>query len=158
MNLFNQLNQRYGQSYIKEVRSWEGKEHKLPRHKCHLHFNLRCLSQNIVPKGIKLNIKQFSTFQERRIICKTHRSILNSQVRQCNRIINKLQSHINKTKTSIKSKSRNKDFMDIVNVIHKSKEKGVQNHQKLPNKEVQPPTTTTQIQEHMPVPDIIRKK
>ena len=119
MNLFNQLNQRYGQSYIKEVRSWEGKEHKLARHKCHLYFNLRCLSQNIVPKGVKLNIKQFSTFQERRIICRTHRSILNSWVRQCNRIINKLQSHINKIKISIKNKSNNKDFIDISNIIQK---------------------------------------
>ena len=70
MNLFNQLNHRYGQSCIEEVRSWEGKEQKLARHKCHLHFNLRCLSQNIVPKGVKLNIKQFSTFQERKIIWK----------------------------------------------------------------------------------------
>ena len=67
MNLFNQLNHRYGQSCIEEVRSWEGKEQKLARHKCHLHFNLRCLSQNIVPKGVKLNIKQFSMFQERKI-------------------------------------------------------------------------------------------
>ena len=49
MNLLNNLNQRYGQSYIKEVRSWEGKEHKLTKYKCHLHFSLRCLSQNIVP-------------------------------------------------------------------------------------------------------------
>ena len=120
---FQSFTQRYGQSYIKEVRSGEGKEHKLAGHKCHLHFNLRCLSQNIVPKGVKLNIKQFSTFQERRIICKTHRSILNSRVRQCNRIINKLQSHINKIKTSIKNKSSNKDFIDIGNFIHKSKEK-----------------------------------
>ena len=123
MNLFNQLNQRYGQSYIEEVRSWEGKEQKLARHKCHLHFNLRCLSQNIVPKGVKLNIKQFSTFQERRIICRTHRSILNSRVRHCNRIIDKLQTHIDKIKTNIKSKFNNKDFKDIVKVIHKSKEK-----------------------------------
>ena len=123
MNLFNHINQRYGQSYIKEVRSWEGKEHKLARPKCHLHFNLRCLSQNIVPKGIKLNIKQFSTFQERKIICKTHRSILNSQVRQCNKIIDKLQSQINKIKTNIKNKCINKDFMDISNIIVKSKEK-----------------------------------
>ena len=53
MNLFNNLNQRYGQSYIKEVRNWEGKEQKLARQKCHLHFNLRFLSQNIVPKGDK---------------------------------------------------------------------------------------------------------
>ena len=114
MNLFNQLNHRYGQSCIKEVRSWEGKEQKLTRHKCHLHFNLRCLSQNIVPKGVKLNIKQFSMFQERKIICRTHRSILNSCVRYCNRIIKKLQSHIDKIKTSIKNKFNNKDFKDIV--------------------------------------------
>ena len=61
MNLFNNLNQRYGQSYIKEVRSWEGKKHKLAKYKCHLHFILRCLSQNIVSKGVKLNVKQFTT-------------------------------------------------------------------------------------------------
>ena len=148
MNLFNQLNQRYGQSYIKEVRSWEGKEHKLARHKCHLHFNLRCLSQNIVPKGVKLNIKQFSTFQERRIICKTHRSILNSQVRQCNKIIDKLQSQIGKIKTSIKNKFNNKDFIDISNIIHKSKEKVFKITKNLPNQEVQLSTRTPQIQEH----------
>ena len=118
MNLFNQLNHRYGQSCIKEVRSWEGKEQKR-----HLHFNLRCLSQNIVPKGVKLNIKQFSMFQEQKIICKTHRSILNSCVRNCNRIIKKLESHINKIKSNIKNKFNNKDFKDIVVVIYKPKEK-----------------------------------
>ena len=75
---FNNLNHKYGQSYIEEIRSWEGKEHKLAKYKCHLHFNLRCLSQNIVPKGVKLNIKQFQSFKEKQIICKTHRSILNS--------------------------------------------------------------------------------
>ena len=123
MNLFNQLNHRYGQSCIKKVRSWEGKEQKLARHKCHLHFNLRCLSQNIVPKGVKLNIKQFSMFQERKIICRTHRSILNSCVRYCNRIIKKLQTHIEKTKAIIKNKFNHKDFKDIVKVIHKSREK-----------------------------------
>ena len=123
MNLFNQLNERYGQSYIKEVRSWEGKEQKLARHKYHLHFNLRCLSQNIVPKGVKLIIKQFSTFEERKIICKTHRSILNSRVRQCNKTIDKLQSQISKIKTSVKNKCNNKDFTDISNIINKSREK-----------------------------------
>ena len=123
MNLFNQLNHRYVQSCIEEVRSWEGKEQKLARHKCHLHFNLRCLSQNIVPKGVKLNIKQFSMFQEKKIICKTHRSILNSRVRYCNRIIKNLESHINKIKSNVKNKFNNKDFKDIVEVIYKSKEK-----------------------------------
>ena len=157
MNLFNQLNHRYGQSYIEEVRSWEGKEQKLTRHKCHLHFNLRCLSQNIVPKGVKLNIKQFSTFQERRIICRTHRSILNSWVRHCNRIIKKLQTHIDKIKANIKNKFNNKDFKDIVEVIHKSKEKVfkiTKNCQikKFNHLQQQPRYRNT------PVPDIIRKK
>ena len=157
MNLFNNLNQRYGQSYIKEVRSWEGKEHKLARHKYHLHFNLRCLSQNIVPKGVKLNIKQFSTFQERKIICKTHRSILNSQVRQCNKIIDKLKSQINKIKTSMKNKFSNKNFIDVSNIICKSKEKVfriTKNCQikKFTYLQKQPRYRNT------PVPDVIRKK
>ena len=133
MNLFNNLNQRYGQSYVEEVGSWEGKEHKLAKYKCHMHFNLRCLSQNIVPKAVKLNIEQFSTFQERKIICKTHRSILNSHIRQCNKIINNLKVQINKTKTSIKSKCNNKDFIDVSNIICKSKEKVFKITKKTPN-------------------------
>ena len=87
--------------------------------KNHLHFNLRCLSQNIV----KLNMKEFTTFQERKIICKTHRSILNSHVRQCNRIIDNLKAQINKIKTNIKSKCNYNDFIDVSNTIIKSKEK-----------------------------------
>ena len=70
MNLFNNLNHRYGQSYIKEVRSWKGKDHKLARYKCHVHFNLRCLSENIVPMGIKLNLRQFDSFQENKYLVK----------------------------------------------------------------------------------------
>ena len=157
MNLFNQLNHRYAQSCIEEVRSWEGKEQKLTRHKCHLHFNLRCLSQNIVPKGVKLNIKQFSTFQERKIICKTHRSILNSCVRYCNRIIKKLQTHIDKIQTSIKNKFNNKDFKDIVEVIHKSREKVFKITKNCQIKKFNHLQQQPRYR-NMPVPDIIRKK
>ena len=157
MNLFNNLNQRYGQSYIKEVRSWVGKEHKLAKYKCYLHFNLRCLSQNIVPKGVKLNVKQFSTFQERKIICKTHRSIVNSCVRQCNKIIDNLKMQISKIKANIKSKCNNKDFIGVSNIICKSKEnvfkitKSCQ-IKKFTYLQKQPKYRNT------PVPDIIRKK
>ena len=96
-------------------------------------------------------------FQERKIICKTHKSILNSQVRQCNQIIDKLQSQINKIKTSIKNKCNNKDFIDISDIINKSKEKVfkiTKNHQI---------KKFNYLQDHpryrnTPVPDIIRKK
>ena len=104
-----------------------------------------------------MNIKQFSTFQERRIICRTHRSILNSWVRHCNRIINKLQTHINKIKTNIKSKSSNKDFMDIVNVIHKSKEKVFKITKNCLIKKFNHLQQQPRYR-NMPVPDIIRKK
>ena len=108
-------------------------------------------------KGLKLNIKQFSTFQERKIICKTHRSILNSRVRGCNRIIKKLETHIDKIKSNIKGKLNNKDFKDIVEVIHKSREKvfkTTKNRQikKFHHLQQQPRYRNT------PVPDVIRKK
>ena len=110
-----------------------------------------------MPKGVKLNIKQFSTFQERKIICKTHRSILNSRVRGCNRIIKKLETHIEKIKSNIKGKLNNKDFKDIVEVIHKSREKvfkTTKNRQikKFHHLQQQPRYRNT------PVPDVIRKK
>ena len=75
-NLFRTLNQRYGQSLIKEVRSLEGKEHKLVRFKQHRVFNLRCLKENVVPKSVKLNFKQFKQLNECKILCKTHRKFL----------------------------------------------------------------------------------
>ena len=117
MNLFNNLNHRYGQSCIEEVRSWEGKEHKLARYKCHLHFNLRCLSENIVPKGVKLNLKQFNSKTEKQILCKTHR------VRHCNNIIKDLQSQINKIQDKIKAKTSSIDFNNITKQITKTKER-----------------------------------
>ena len=110
-----------------------------------------------MPKGVKLNIKQFSTFQECKMICKTHRSILNSRVRGCNRIIKKLETHIDKIKSNIKGKLNNKDFKDIVEIIHKSREKvfkTTKNRQikKFHHLQQQPRYRNT------PVPDVIRKK
>ena len=122
MNLFNNLNQSYCQSYIEEVRSWEEKKDKLARYNCHLHFNLRCLSKNIIPKGVKLNFKQLGSISEKQILCKTHRSILNCRVRHRNKIIKDLKSQISKIQDSIKTKSTNKDF-DISNQITKTKER-----------------------------------
>ena len=123
MNLFDNLHQRYGWSYIKEARSWEEKEHKLARYMCHLHFNLRCLSENVVPKGVKLNITQFDSYHERKILCKTHRSILNNHVRQCNKIINDLKLKIDKSKSKIKEKLQTGEFSKLQGMIHKTKEK-----------------------------------
>ena len=119
--------------------------------------NLRCLSQNIVPKGIKLNIKQFTTFQERKIICKTHRSILNRHIRHCNRIIDNLKAQINKIKTSIKSKCNYNDFIDVSNTIIKSKEKVFKITK---NCQIKKFTHLQKYPKHRntPVPDIIRKK
>ena len=81
------------------------------------------LSQNIVLKGVKLNIKQFEMFKEKQIISKTHRSILNSHIRQCNKIIEDLKSQINKIKASVKNKCSTKEFIEISSLIIKSKEK-----------------------------------
>ena len=81
-NLFHTLHQRYGQSPIKGVKSLEGKEHKLVRYKQHRVFNLRCLKENVVPQGVKLNLKQFKQLNESKILHKTHCQILNIRVRK----------------------------------------------------------------------------
>ena len=123
MNLLNNLNHRYDQSCIEEVRSWEGKEHKLARYKCHLHFNLRCLSENIVPKGVKLNLKQFNSKRGKQILCKTHRSIINCQVRHCNNIIKDLKSQINRIQDKFKANMSSIDLNNITKQITKTKER-----------------------------------
>ena len=84
-------------------------------------------------------------------------SILNSHVRQCNKIIDNLKVQINKIKTSIKSKCNNKVFTDISNIIWKSKEKVFKITKNCQIKRF----TYLQKQpryRNTPVPDIIRKK
>ena len=122
-NLFHTLHQRYGQSLIKEVRSLEGKEHKLVRFKQHRVFNLRCLKENVVPKSVKINFKQFKPLNERKILCKTHRQILNSRVRKTNKAIDKFNKDIEVLRSSIKNKVNTPHFESITEVIFKSKEK-----------------------------------
>ena len=101
----------------------EGKEHKLVRFKQHRVFNLRCLKENVVPKSIKLNFKQFKQLNERKIICKTHRQILNSRVRKTNRKIDKINKDIELLRSDIKTKVSSPHFESITDVIYKSKEK-----------------------------------
>ena len=122
-NLFHTLHQRYGQSLIKQVRSLEGKEHKLVRFKQHRVFNLRCLKENIVPKSVKINYKQFKPLRERKIICKTHHQILNSRVRHCNSVIDQIAKDIETLRSTIKNTTNSTDFDSIANLIFNSKEK-----------------------------------
>ena len=121
-NLFHTLNQRYGQSLIKEVRSLAGKEHNLVRFKQHRVFNLRCLKENVVPISVKLNFRQFKQLNEHKILCKTHRQILNSRVRKTNRTIDKISKDIELLRSNIKTKVSPPHFKSMTDVIHKSKE------------------------------------
>ena len=156
-NLFRTLNQRYGQSLIKEVRSLEGKEHKLVRFKQHRVFNLRCLKENVVPKSVKLNFKQFKQLNEWKILCKTHHQILNSRVRKTNRTIDKISKDIELLRSNIKTKVSSPHFESITDVIYKSKEKlfkKVKQHQVRKFKHLQESPTHW----NTPVPEHISKK
>ena len=86
----------------------------------------------ILPKGVKLNLKQLNSKTEKQILCKTHRSIINCQVRCCNKIINDLKSQINKIQDKIKAKMSNVNFNNITKQITITKEKvfnTTKNHQ-----------------------------
>ena len=86
-----------------------------------------------------------------------HIYILNSRVRQCNKIIKDLQSQITKIKDSVKNKCNSKDFSDINKIISKSKEKEFKtskSHQIKKFNFLQ----NSPLYKNVPVPDIIRKK
>ena len=131
-SLFHTLHQKYGQSLIKQVRSFEGKEHKLVRFKQHRVFNQRCLKENIVPKSVKINYKQFKPIRERKILCKTHCQILNSRVRHINMVIDKISKDIDMLRATIQKQVNSHDFNSISDTIYNSKEnlfKEVKQHQ-----------------------------
>ena len=156
-NLFHTLHQRYGQSLIKEVRSLESKEHKLVRFKQHRVFNLRCLKENVVPKSVKINFKQFKPLNEQKILCKTHRQILNSRVRKTNKAIDKFNKDIELLRSNIKNKVSTSHFESITEVIFKSKEKlfkQIKQHQVRKFRHLQ----KTLAYHNTPVPEHISKK
>ena len=86
-------------------------------------FNLRCLKENIVPKSVKINYKQFKPIREQKILCKTHCQILNSRVRQTNSIIDKISKDIDTLRASNQNQVISFDFNSITDTIHNSKEK-----------------------------------
>ena len=108
-------------------------------------------------QGSQIEHQTIFNFPGKKIICRTHRSILNSRVRHCNRIIKKLQTHIDKIKDNIKNKFNNKDFKDIVEVIHKSKEKVFKITKNCQIKKFNYLQQQPRYR-NVPVPDIIRKK
>ena len=79
--------------------------------------------ENIVPKGIKLNLKPFHSKTEKQILCKTHRSIINCRVRHCNNIIKDLKSQITQIQDKIKGITSSVDFNNITKEITKTKER-----------------------------------
>ena len=95
---------------------------QLVRFKQHRVLNLRCPKENVVPKSVKLNFKQFKQLNECKILCKTHRQILNSRVRKTNRI-DKISKDIELLRSNIKTKVSSPHFESITDVIYKSKEK-----------------------------------
>ena len=82
---------------------------------------LRCLKENIVPRSIKINYKQFRPLRERKIICKTQ--ILNSRVRHCNSVIDQITKDIEMLRSTIKNTTNSTDFDSITNLIFNSKDK-----------------------------------
>ena len=110
----------------------EGKEHKLVRIKQHRVFNLRCLKENIVPKGVKINYKQFKPIRERKVLCKTHCQILNSRVRCTNTVIDTISKDIDTLRSTIQKQVNSLDFNSITEPIYSSKAnlfKKVKKHQ-----------------------------
>ena len=81
-----------------------------------------CLKENVVPKSVKLNFKQFKQLNEYKILCKTHHQNLNSRVRKTNRTIDKISKDIESLRSNIKTKVSSPHFKSITDVIYKSKE------------------------------------
>ena len=93
----------------------------------------------------------------KKILCKTHRQILNSRVRKTNRTIDKISKDIESLRASIKNKVNSSHFKSITDVIYKLKEKlfkKVMHHQIRKFKHLQ----ESPAHQNTPVPEHISKK
>ena len=101
--------------------------------------------------------RQFKQLNEQKILCKTHRQILNSRVRKTNRTIDKISKDIELLRSNIKAKVSSPHLESITDVVYKSKEKlfkKVKQRQVRKFKHLQESPT----HQNTPVPEHISKK
>ena len=122
MNLFNTLNQRYGQRLVKEVRTLESLQHKLAKMRNHRVFNLRCLKQKLVPDSAIVKFKTTNPHEEK-IIRNTQTKLVDNRIRANNQQIKELQKSIESSKNKIKEQTTTTHFNLISKTIDNSTEK-----------------------------------
>ena len=76
---YEEIKERYGRNTNNLVKRLEKKSRAYGRHTSHLHFNLHCKHQDIIPTGIKIKSQERNP-KARIIIHKTEKALLNIRI------------------------------------------------------------------------------
>ena len=72
---YKELNEKFGNQTLQNVRKYENLSNAKARFQTHLHFNLHCKHHNIIPKSLRIRSPIDST-EARRVIEKARKALL----------------------------------------------------------------------------------
>ena len=98
---YRTLETTYGTKLRRDIRHLENTIKKLGRYSCHLHFNLQCKRNDIIPKHARIN-GRWKGKAEKNIIKRAERSLLNNKIGEIVTKRQKLEKEVEQTKDEIK--------------------------------------------------------
>ena len=109
---YKELDQKYGEQTLLNVRKYEKLSKCNAQYKSHLHFNLHCKHNNITPKSLKIK-SPIDSSEARRIICRTQKALLNVRITETLRKQNEIKHELHKVENELKSKLPNNIFNEL---------------------------------------------
>ena len=76
---YKQIKDTYGPEVLKSVKKLEQLSRSIGRYKSHVHFNLHCKHNNVIPKSLKIT-SPINSNNGRNIIHQTERRLLNVRI------------------------------------------------------------------------------
>ena len=132
MHNYREIEQTYGVEIKRKLRHFEKTSRKVGRYTSHLHFNLQCKHNDVVPRHAKIQGKWIDE-EERRIIQRTEKALLNKKIRDVAKKREELKVNQVKLQEELKAKLNDQTYEDIIKVNLERQKKEEEKYSKMRN-------------------------
>ena len=124
---YREIEQNYGVDTKRKLRHYESTSRKIGRYTSHLHFNLQCKHNNIVPKYARIPGKWLDE-KEKKIIERTEKALLNKRTGDVIKKREELRKKLSWLKDEIAKRLPHDVMSEIIKVnLERQKKEGFNN-------------------------------
>ena len=122
MNNYREITENYGVEIRKKVRHYEKTSRKIGRYNSHLHFNLQCKHNDIIPNHSKI-LGKWKDQEERDIIRRAEKALLNKKIGEVAKKRKQLKEKGDQLRNDIKGALPDEMYAEIMKVNEERKRK-----------------------------------